>query len=440
MPELAPEARRPPHDRAAPVPQSGLAPALLPPPEPPSADAREAYLPLEERKGVALCLSGGGYRAALFHLGAVRRLNEMGALGKLDTITSVSGGSILAAHLVAAMGPSWPAPGEVFANFDERVARPFKRDVCGKDIRTWPLLTGLLPWNVLRGSRAVAELERQYARRLTRLELSRLPEHPRFVFCATDMSYGVNWTFTREEVGSYMAGYVPAPAGWRVARAVAASSCFPPFFNPQPINLAPSDLQGGMDPSGDERDERVASLRLSDGGLYDNMGLEPVWKSHAVILASEGGSTFDAGPDRGLFWRLNRYVEVMGRQGGAQRRRWLISNFIEGRLRGTYWGIGTDIASYDIGASGYPPDLVKGVIAEMRTDMDRFSEPERSVLENHGYLLTDAAIRRYAPFLAEENSAPPMAPNRDWMDPEAVAWELRDSHKRRVPFGRGWPF
>ena len=56
---------------------------------------------------LALCLSGGGYRAALFHLGAVRRLNELGVLSKIETISSVSGGSILAAHLATAIRP-WP--------------------------------------------------------------------------------------------------------------------------------------------------------------------------------------------------------------------------------------------------------------------------------------------------------------------------------------------
>src|SRR5213593_1149029 len=48
---------------------------------------------------IALCLSGGGYRASLFHLGALRRLNELGVLSRVDTIASVSGGSILAAQI-----------------------------------------------------------------------------------------------------------------------------------------------------------------------------------------------------------------------------------------------------------------------------------------------------------------------------------------------------
>src|SRR5438552_1583288 len=63
--------------------------------------AVKTYLPRppENRSGTALCLSGGGFRAALFHLGALRRLNELGILSRIDTITSVSGGSIIAAHL-----------------------------------------------------------------------------------------------------------------------------------------------------------------------------------------------------------------------------------------------------------------------------------------------------------------------------------------------------
>jgi len=60
-----------------------------------------AYVPLPkaERKGMGVCFSGGGYRASLFHAGAVRRLNEVGLLTSADTITSVSGGSIMTAQL-----------------------------------------------------------------------------------------------------------------------------------------------------------------------------------------------------------------------------------------------------------------------------------------------------------------------------------------------------
>ena len=50
-------------------------------------------------EGIALCLSGGGYRAMVFHLGVLWRLNELGYLSRLQRISSVSGGSITAAML-----------------------------------------------------------------------------------------------------------------------------------------------------------------------------------------------------------------------------------------------------------------------------------------------------------------------------------------------------
>ena len=51
--------------------------------------------------GIALALSGGGFRATLFHCGALCRLDELGVLSRLDRISSVSGGSITAGVLAA---------------------------------------------------------------------------------------------------------------------------------------------------------------------------------------------------------------------------------------------------------------------------------------------------------------------------------------------------
>ena len=55
---------------------------------------------------MALCLSGGGYRAMLFHVGALWRLNELGLLPRLDRVSSVSGGSITAGVARPALGAS----------------------------------------------------------------------------------------------------------------------------------------------------------------------------------------------------------------------------------------------------------------------------------------------------------------------------------------------
>src|SRR6476646_8611960 len=87
--------------------------------------------------GAGLCLSGGGYRAMLFHLGTLRRLNEAGLLHTLTRVTSVSGGSITAGVL----GLRWKdldfretAPGHFVAQrFGELVEKPIL-DLAGRGI------------------------------------------------------------------------------------------------------------------------------------------------------------------------------------------------------------------------------------------------------------------------------------------------------------------
>ena len=57
------------------------------------------FVVMEATRDIGLCLSGGGYRAAVFHLGSLLRLNEAGLLPRLRTVSSVSGGSIVAGLL-----------------------------------------------------------------------------------------------------------------------------------------------------------------------------------------------------------------------------------------------------------------------------------------------------------------------------------------------------
>lgn len=183
--------------------------------------------------------------------------------------------------------------------------------------------------------------------------------------------------------------------------------------------------------------ECISDLRLTDGGNYDNLGLEPVWKAAKYILVSDGGSTFDAEPDRSLIWRLSRYTDILNNQVSALRRRWLISNFIEKVLEGTYWGFGSRVRSYEQDLNrGYPEQLVDDVISEGRTDLDAFSEAEAAVLENHGYMLADVAVNKHLPCLIAKPSAPLAVPHLEWMEEKKVKSSLRRSHKRIFPLGR----
>jgi NTE family protein len=395
------------------------------------------------RTGIGLCLSGGGFRATLFHLGALRRMNELGILSRSDfrTVASVSGGSIAAAGLATAYTRLPPqAAGPVPPDaWDREVAAPL-RAFTRRDVRTGPFLKRLVPWNLWRTETTVEALAARYEKGLTALRLTALPERPEFLFLATDMAYGVSWAFTREWMGDYQVGYMKPPPEFSVARAVAASACFPPLFAPLRLRMDPGALKGGSAPHGPQRDECLSDFRLTDGGDYDNMGLEPVWKSHAVVLVSDAGGLFTNQSDRGLFWRVPRYQAIQERQARGLRKRWLIASFSAGAVDGTYWGVGGAASHYDGASPGYSPALAREVIAEIRTDLDAFSDPEADVLENHGYLLADAALRKHVPSLLPDPVPAALVPHPRWFPPEssedAIRSALAGSGKRKT-WGRG---
>ena len=391
----------------------------------------------EQRHGIGLCLSGGGYRATLFHAGSLRRLAELGVLShpKLRSVSSVSGGSIAAAFLAQAF--DWPlrrVPQR--SEWNERFAGPL-RTLTRRNIRTGPLIRGLFLPRVS----AVRELAKRYDQAMGGFRpLSELPDL--FVLCATDLAFGVNWESTRSTVGDYQAGYVQSPADWSIGLAVAASSCFPPVFQPLEVPRDLGEWQGGkaQRESHAEWVTAMKDLRLTDGGNYDNLGLEPVWKDHACVLVSDAGGIFDFQADKSLLWRVRRYQSIQERQTRALRKRWLIASFKQGEMDGTYWSTSSSRSRYGAGDSwGYSKTLAKKLIAEIRTDLDKFSDAEAAILENHGYFLADMAVSTHCPCVVTAPSAPLKAPHPKWLTESCgeglIRAALKDSHKRKN-FGR----
>lgn len=376
------------------------------------------------RRGTALCLSGGGFRAALFHLGALTRLNELGMLGRIDTISAVSGGSLVAAHLLTRLGDAWPEPGEVVADWDSRVAAPFRRfvaaDLCHGSVgglvrRLWPRRSER------EGSAQI--LERALLARLTDLRLDALPARPRVILSATDLVFGVNFVFDsgRNRLGNWQAGYASPLPSWPLARAVAASSCFPPVFAPLDPKLDPSQLEGG-NYGGADRDELVRAIRLSDGGLYDTMALEPVWRDHARLFVADGGRPFGEGSGTPLERELSRYTALAERQARGLRRRWLEEQLGQGGgPTGAYWSISHRASALRRGAAGYSSPLAQDLLPQVRTDLDAFSAAEIGGLVNHGYGILDAAIRRRLPQLGSLPEAEWKAPHPEWLDERRLA-------------------
>jgi len=396
------------------------------------------YRPRAQREGIALCLSGGGFRAALFHAGAIRRLNELGLLSQLRTISSVSGGSIASA-LLAAVWPRLERDGRWFTNLEALFERPL-RAFCGRNIRNRPLLWGRLDprngprllWSTFS---ATDLLVAEYERLVGSIPLSALPAHPRFVFCAANLLTGVSFELSARSIGDYVLGY-SEPGRFTLAEAVAASSSFP-FAFPPLVRMVDLDAFVGGDPqavaTGFRPGPRIA---LTDGGVYDNMGLEPAWKIHQVVLVSDGGTPFEvrARARTGLVPRLLRSFQVVANQALAVRKRWLVAAYLRGVYRGAYWGLGTDRDEYQAPGMERPPGYSGPVLDRLRvvrTDLDRFSPAEQSVLMNHGWALAGAALRRWGADLTTA-VAPAVAPDGALLEPEAALAALAESDRFRL--------
>lgn len=407
------------------------------------------------RRGLAICLSGGGYRAALFHLGALRRLDELGILGTARTISGVSGGAIVgmllsdrrlvwpgevatqpdsgAAH--AQRGRSAAYPQRRVGGFEDLVATPL-RSLAAHNVRTPALLSKLRPDRWFVRDAGVRGLAAGFIGQVpwwsTDLR-DNGTDGPAVVVGATELGYGVDWVFMDPNaarpcgrVGDCRVGYAVPPAGLRLADAVAASCALPPYFAPMRLDGRQLDLVGGIAgrESTEVRAAIIADLQLADGGVYDNLGLEPVWRDHAAILVSDGGGVFRANTEYTVLGRLLKTLSIATSGGGAVRVRWLLSRIGRGALDGAVWALDS------VEPHGYPPH-VADVINAIRTDLDRFSVDEQKILERHGYLVTDHVVRTHAPRLVVVD-APLRPPHPEVADPAYALKALRGSRNRTL--------
>jgi NTE family protein len=355
-------------------PQSADSPVRLTPKDDPGA-------PLKD--GIALCLSGGGYRAMMFHLGSLWRLNELGYLGKLDRVSSVSGGSITAGVLGLhwdELGITAGAPAPKFGIVVDEI-----RKMAGETIDIGSVLEGVL------GPGTVSDkIQRGYDHLLFHgATLQKLPDKPRFVINATNVQSAVLWRFSKPYMRDWRVGEVRNPQ-IPLALAVAASSAFPPVLSPCEIDLKAYgcvfEPGSGVDL---QMEPYVSKAVLTDGGVYDNLGLETAWKQYKTILVSDGGGHIGPEP------KPHRVLEIIDNQVRGLRVRQVIEQYRKGERAGGYWGILTDIADYGLGNSLPCPHNQTQAIAAVPTRLKKLEVADQERLINWGYAVCDAAVRKY---------------------------------------------
>jgi NTE family protein len=351
--------------------------------------------------GIALCLSGGGYRAMVFHLGSLIRLNEVGLLPKLKRVSSVSGGSITAALL----GLRWKqldwSPRGVAERLDSEVVAPI-RELAGKTIDAESVIIGMLAPGTI-SEKLAGHYDRLLFHGATLEALPSDEEGPRFVINATNVQSGALWRFSKPYMADYLVGKVPDPK-LPLALAVAASSAFPPVLSPATLHLKHSDF--APDPACPlQRPPFTTEVVLSDGGVYDNLGLETAWKRFQTVLVSDGGGKMAAEPEPKSDWGRHAYrvLNMVDNQVRNLRKRQLIEAFINPNDNhdGAYWGIRTQIAKYGL-ANALPCPIERTEeLAATPTRLKRLEPEYQERLINWGYAVCDAALRKHCANFAQ---------------------------------------
>jgi NTE family protein len=352
--------------------------------------------------GTALCLSGGGYRAMVFHVGVLWRLYEAELLKDLKRISSVSGGSITAGVLALNWSKLSSNPADVKRDFVPEVVAPI-RTMASKTIDASSVISGaLLPGMI---SDKIANAYRKHL--FGRATLQDMPDdYPRFVINSTNVQSGALWRFMKPYMRDWRVGEVKNPTV-ELAVAVAASSAFPPVLSPVHIELNPRDFTPG---SGADLQKApfTSVVVLTDGGVYDNLGLETAYKRYETILVSDAGGKMQAEGEPKEDWARHAYrvLNIIDNQVCSLRVRQLVAAYQAGVRKGAYWGIRADIADYPVSTKLPCPHKRTLELANEATRLKRLDDKTQKRLINWGYAVCDAAIRSHVDKTIPEGTFP----------------------------------
>ena len=345
-------------------------------------------------KDIALVLSGGGIRAMAFHLGVLRRMAELGLLERVSHVSSVSGGSLIVGLMLLENDLKWPSS----QAFLQEVLPRLRVSLTRRSLQWGAVRQLARPWNwrfiASRANVLAAALRNEWGATMT---LADLPEVPEWSINGTNAENGRRFRFKRLDLGDYVSGYADA-RHYPLANALAVSAAFPGGFGPLSLETnAFTWLKKEWDaPPGSEApvSPLFPRLHLYDGGVYDNLGLEPFFNAgkgiaklpDPYIFVSDAGLPLDSIPlGRAINpFRLKRVADIMSDQARALRVRTFVNYVQQAPDRGAFVFIGCE-------AKGMDADLAKRAKA-FPTTLRRLKLAEFDGLVRHGAQAADNGL------------------------------------------------
>lgn len=364
---------------------------------------------MPRQNAIGVALSGGGIRAMAFHCGVLRWMAETGRLEQISQVSTVSGGT-LAYGLILALN-DWRLP--TSAQYSSEVSARMKAALTTQNIVLVSIGLLLHPRNwryVLSRANVLSEAIETCWR--VSAQLSDLPRAPVWTINGTTAETGRRFRFKVDRCGDYELGYADA-SDFRVSHAMAMSAALPGVLGPLAIATNRHVWKKRPVWNAPPESERAVTLpyrrlHLYDGGLYDNLALEPLMDPGAqefkngidYLVCSDAGAPLartSPGPSLNPF-RIKRILDISLDQNRSLRIRSL-AHFLERQPgRGAYAQIGADpiqrIREYSsrnpeaaAAVSGYgwlAADEIK-LAATHPTTLWPLTPEEFDRLERHGY-------------------------------------------------------
>jgi NTE family protein len=374
---------------------------------------------------IGLALSGGGFRAAGFHLGVLARLAEEKRLEDVTFLSTVSGGSLVTGLIYALNEFKWPTSQE----YIQRIAPRAREIMTTVNLQAKLIGLAILPEGLF-GTRAdeLSDLLREHWG--VTANLSDLPEAPRWMINTTCYETGKNWRFERFRMGDYVFGYTYDTQSTPLSDAVAASAGFPGLIGPLVLDTGPYSwfkytdrLDGIQEPTAPEADAMrqttptspaFPKVHLWDGGVYDNHGLEALhdfvdgWREGIdFLIVSDAAGRSKPEKYSVLKAPLRIVTGVMMDQVRSLRARAIVERLKNHRddSRGGFLQIGNtcgyvlDAAEKDDEIPTRCPDCLEWgdceSAATMGTEIRQLTPAESELLFRHGFEVADYTLYAY---------------------------------------------
>lgn len=323
---------------------------------------------------ISLCLSGGGIRAVVFHMGVLKYLAEVGFLEKITKVSSVSGGSILVGLILHENNMEWPSSEE----YINKVFPKLRDKLCNNSV-IWDAIKyflknpGEIKLLIYRANWLSKTFQKMWG---ISEKISELPESPECSFNGTTAENGKRFRLKKENCGDYELGYASSN-NFLLADAMAMSAAFPGGIGPFIVKSYDMQWHKRSRFTDNKQSEKNISLpykeiHIYDGGVYDNLGIEPFYDlgeqrlkdGNKCILISDAGAPLERGFSLWNLnpWRFKRVADIMQEQIRSLRIR-SVCNFLEKNPKnGAYFWIKDDVKNIEedkdrMQAISYPTTL-----------------------------------------------------------------------------------